>query len=423
MEAVYDLHQSSSANQPGAGGELKRRWGPLFLALMNAFRRIVPSAGALRISLRVFLTCVYVLTIVLLTRLLTDFEWPWPRSDAAHRCVALVFLSLQSSAAIYAISAGMGEVVTACTVVGHFYFFLRRQYPVAALLIAFGMYFKLYPIVFAFSFFLFALLSREHRAYCLHLVAAGLVMALVSVPIAGWAFGFFYPFVMIRSVMTDADLVPIVSREVFGLVSFISRASSSFRIHELDAPTLQLARTLAWIFGWLLIASTAAAAVVLWRLERVWSGDERMRNLALVIFQSAIGFLWFSFSLDVSTALVLPIAISLYSPLWVYKDSLRDVRRAGGLQTAALVTFGAGTILAGNVIPLSILIRALPLARLDRLAGNAPAALVPHEKYLWYEIPMIGVSLVAVSFVLSVLAYSFRSATIGSTRIARRAGR
>lgn len=386
MEIVYD----NQSRVPVAEDGLKRRWGPLFLVGMDAAARLPIAERTLRISVRLALLAMYAATIALLAGLFRGVTWR----------LVLIALALQSSAAIYAISSGMGEVVLGICSVGHFVLFVKRRYRSAALLICGGIYFKLLPVIFAFPYFLFSLLSRDHRRYARALVASGILVALASVPVSGWAFGFLYPLSMVGSVMTDADLLPVLSKEVFGVVSLISRFALSFRVQEADPHAVVLAKSVASLAGVLLIVSTAAGALLLRRDERVWRIEPERRLGALLVFQSAIGFLVFALSPDVSVTHMLPLCVSLYAPLWLMS---RRENPADRWQMVSWLVYAVGLALSGNLIPLSILYRALPLAWLDQMAGNAPAALIVHEKYIWYGIPMIGVLLVAVAFGRSFL--------------------
>jgi len=380
MELVYgagDRASRASSPHEGAG----RRWGPLFFLLMGAAKRVAPSTESLRVGLRLFLTFLYGATVVLLIRLVPEA----PASRRALRRAALVFLCCQSTAAIYAIANGMGEIVTAFCVVAHTYCFVRRRYALAAFLICFSIYFKLFPIVFLFPYFAFSLLSREHRSYSLYLVASGLVLAAIAVPVLGWTYGFFYPPAMVRDVVSDPRVIPMRSKEVFGLLFFVDRMRSSFAVSAAPASPAAT-KMLTRVFSVLLIVSTGGAAFMLAKLEHVWNVSVERRRAALIAFQAAIGFAIVSFSLDVSLAHLAPIMVTLYAPLLLVVDS-----------GAAVALFVAGTLLVGNLIPLSIVLRLLPLAWLDRLAGNAPAALIPLEKYLWYQIPLAGVYLIGLS--------------------------
>jgi hypothetical protein len=372
MEVVYRQH--------GADTGLKRRWGPLFLLAMDGYSRLPVSDPVRRVMLRVALTILYGATLWLLARTMST----------RFRQLALIGLGLQSTPAIYAISNGMGEIVTAFVVAGHFYLFMGRRYVAAALLIVAGVYFKLHPVIFLFPYFVFSMFARAHRRYCVGVLAGSAALAAISFFVSGWRYGFFYPVSMIGSVVSDAELIPILSREVFGPMSVVGRVASGFRVHPVDAASLALARTIAPIFTTLLIVSTAVAALGFAAWERKRNHDDGEWRRALTIFQSAIGFLMFAFSLDVSITLLLPLLVSLYSPLWLR------------LLPSVLALFAAGSTLVGNLVPLSLLLKMLPFAWLDRAAGNATAVLIPHEKYLWYEVPMVGVALLFVSFCLAI---------------------
>jgi hypothetical protein len=401
MEVVYE-QQARSIDQSGEMEGMKRRWGPLFLLLMNGFNRVFSNPRTLRVALRLFLVAAYLVTTYLLSRLFSDFKWPWPERERDCRRLLVMLLCFQSTAAIYAISNG-SETISALCVIGHFYSFVRKQFLAAALLIWVGVYFKLHPIVFAFPYFVFSLLSAGHRKYSVYMILSGLLMACLSLPLAGWRFGFFYPFSMMHSATTDSALVPLLSKEVFGPAFLVGRIISSFKVLGVDPRAVAAITTIASIWTGLLVGSTLAAAIVLRTYEKVWNVGSR-RPAGLLVFQSVIGFLMFSFSLDVSMTLLLPFMISFYSPLWLVAAPVCSARRTTPLTVATLGLFVVGLVLIGNLIPLSLLFKVLPLAWLDRLAGNSPAELIAIEKYVWYQIPMIGVYVLALAFGGSVLS-------------------
>jgi hypothetical protein len=400
MEIVYE-HQNRSLDRPGGEG-LKRRWGPLFLLIMAGFTRLFSQPHALRIALRWCLVSAYLLTIYLLCRLFVDFKWPWPERERVCRSLLLVLLCFQSTSAIYAISNG-SETISALCVIGHFYCFVRKRYLAAALLICFGVYFKLHSIVFAFPYVVFSGLSPAHRKYSLSMILVGLITASVSLPVAGWKLGFFYPFSMMYWVTTDSELVPLLSKEVFGPAFFIGRIMTSFKVLAVDPRAAAATTTIATVMTALLICSTLAAAIVLRKYEGVWN-DESRRAVGLLVFQSVIGFLMFSFSLDLSMTLLLPFMISFYAPLWLFSQPICGSGKPTPLMIGTFALFAVGLALIGNLIPLSLLFRVLPLEGLDQLAGNSPAELIPIEKYIWYQIPMIGVYVIALAFGGSVLS-------------------
>ena len=67
-------------------------------------------------------------------------------------------------------------------------------------------------------------------------------------------------------------------------------------------------------------------------------------------------------------------------------------------------SFGLGLLLAGGLLPLSVLFRLMPFGSLDAWAGNAPGALIPYEKYIWYQIPLAGIYLTALALSLALMA-------------------
>jgi hypothetical protein len=200
---------------------------------------------------------------------------------------------------------------------------------------------------------------------------------------------------MVQSVMAEPSMIPLRSREVFGPLFFLTRLASSFSVDAAGAPAL--GRTLSSLFAVLLVTLTGAGAVVLWRQRRRDQEESGpLRRFELFVFQAAIGFLMVALSPDVSITLLLPVMVSLYAPLWLLPEPGAAWRRARVAVPAGL--FVIGMVLIGNLIPLSIVQKAIPFGVLDRAAGNAAAAMSPHEKFMWYQIPLAGLACLIVSF-------------------------
>ena len=392
METAYARTVS-----PSEGPSLKRRWGPLFVPIMKAFEHAAPLIPT-PLLIRIVSAGLYAATVYMLIR--------WDKSAApgamfTMRDALVVFLALQSTAAIYALANGNGEFITAVCIVGNFYYFVRKQYALAAFLISAGVYFKLLPIVFLSPYLLFAMISPAHRRYVWWMIGTGLFFALLSVPFGGWTFGFVYPAAMVRSVNSDTGLVPMLSKEVFGPVFLVGRLLTSFRVRLPDPVMIQITRNLTRMASLLLFAGTSTAALMLRRFESRWNTTRTKRNFALLAFDATIGFLYFTFAVDFSIAHLLLISVALFAPLWVLLDDDCRLRQPKRRTRTALVVYSVGMCLIGNLLPLSMIFRLLPLRLLDRLTGNAPGELIPIEKYIWYQIPMLAVLTVAVVFCIA----------------------
>lgn len=401
MEDGYG--RTMNARQAGTG-EAGRRWGPLFVMAFGALQTLHLPAPVFHAIQRVFLVLVYAFMLYLLVRMCGPPEWVGAPVQAAVCKATLIFLGLQSTAAIYSISIAGIEVLLGCCVLGHLYFFERKQYFVAGVFIWLGVYLKLWPLVFVWPYVLFSLLSRAHRRYLPSLILSWLVVAAAALPL-GWRWGFFYPVTMVYDILSGAGgmVPPANNREVFGLVFFLSRLHAGFAA---DAPELSdpnLLRTITTIATAVLLVSTSAAAVMLARAEKRWR-DGRDRGVALLIFQSVLGFLAVSFAVDVSLAhLVFYVMVSLYSVVLLAGNRALEPRWSV-MWVLAGVSFGLGLVLAGGLLPLSVLFRIIPLGWLDGLAGNAPDELMPYEKYIWYQIPLAGIYLTALALWLALVA-------------------
>jgi hypothetical protein len=194
------------------------------------------------------------------------------------------------------------------------------------------------------------------------------------------------------------NVILLFSREVFGPVFFAGRMLTSFHVREPDAVMIELTKSLTRAASILLFAGTAAAALILRRLEPSWSASPEKRNFALLVFETAIGLLYFTFAVDFSIAHLLLISVALYAPLWLVLDDDCRPKLTPGRTWTAVALYGAGTLAIGNLLPLSVLGRILPFHLFDRMTGNTAADLIPIEKYIWYQIPMVAVLLIAAAF-------------------------
>ena len=147
-----------------------RRWGPVGVGIvLNGIKKFDPDVITKKeyskwpISFRKsypsfvwrltqFIT--YGISIYFLLRLLSEFQQKRNKEQYYTWGTILIFASLQSSAAIYDINNAGGGMFTAFFIIGHFYFFHKKKYFFAAIFIIIGIYYRLHPIVFAFTYFL-----------------------------------------------------------------------------------------------------------------------------------------------------------------------------------------------------------------------------------------------------------------------------
>lgn len=398
MDRMYDLQRPMLAT---AGDEPQafRFWGPLFFPAFGSLRALALPDPIFRASIRVLLVLLYALSVFLLARAALPSEWSGRSQPAAFTAV-LAFLSLQSSAAIYAISNGQAEIVAGFLVVAHFYFFVQKQYLAAAATICIAVYFKLWPILFLWPYALMSLFSPAQRRYVACLAVAGLAVAAMAFAAGGWRLGLLYPLTMILDVMTTGTLVPIESREVFGLVFFVSRLASKFAIDASQAQDLVRTQAITTVATLFLFVSTSAIALLFARTATRWNEHMDSRRAALLLFQAVIGFLAVSFSVDVSITHLLMIMVSLYWPLWLLTSGGGQDMWTPGRALLVGVPYGVGIVLVGNLIPLSLLFRVLPLGWIHGMF-NAGNPMVEHEQYLWYQVPLVGICLIALSLGLA----------------------
>ena len=373
IEEAYGRQPNSSLVTLETDAPVHPQWGPLLVLFFDGLSSLRLSQSAMRTVIRVSLALTYLITIVMVVKLAAPQDRA-PGDQTLARQALIAFLAFQSTAAIYAIANGMGEVISAGCIIGHCYCFFKKRYFAAALLISFGIYFKLHPIVFLLPYFLFALMSRDHRSYAGYVLLCGFGAALLTVPSAGWEAGFFYPLSMIRGVLTNSRLVPMRNREVFGFVFLFDRLTSSFNVRA-GGHTPGVTTMITRVATVLLAASLSTCAIVLARYERVWNTSTERRREAIVIFQSLIGFLVVSLSLDVSIAHLVPLMVTLYSPVllflhrstWTNASSRVRVAGAGVLRARTRPDRQSDSAVAG--------VEGTPAGVAGRLGGQSPDGL------------------------------------------------
>ena len=233
-----------------------RKWGPVFIVLINAAKKLAPDGNQRGVERycksyenfyescnsytaliwRVGLLVAYGFIIYFLLKLISEFKLLLTGNTASNNyfwnCF-LIFVALQTSPAILTILVGGGELLTAFFIIGHFYYFVKKKYLVSALLIVFGVYYKLHPVVFAFPYFIFAVFSRNHRQYLFYLLTVSTIVGFVSYFIQGWLHGSLYPFSMILSIVSSAAdatvrIIPFYSSEIINPPPLLNKMFNGF---------------------------------------------------------------------------------------------------------------------------------------------------------------------------------------------------
>jgi hypothetical protein len=405
-------------------GNTERKWGPLFIVLINGAKKIAPEANQRGIeryckSLEKFyescrsytgliwragLLVAYGLIIYFLLELISEFKLLLTGNTASSNyfwnCF-LIFVALQSSPAILVVLVGGGEILTAFFVIGHFYYFLKKKYLVSALLIVFGVYFKLHPVVFAFPYFIFAVFSRHHRQYIFYLLTVSSIVGFISFFIQGWLNGSLYPFSMILSVVSSAAeksnaVIPIWSAELINPTALLNKIFNGFQFvtrGEGDAFPLST-RVITYSFTLLFVLGNVFVGYRLSKLENEWENNNQLRLLHLFIFQVIVGFIYLLCSVDVGMVHLPLMLISIYCPIFLFAATINNIGEINSFQIRCLLIYLIGLSLAGCLLPTSIVIRFLPFEWFNTLSGNL---INDYEGYYWYQIPLLG--LIIIGFV------------------------
>tara|TARA_Y100001949_G_C15968758_1_gene322839 strand:+ start:224 stop:1594 length:1371 start_codon:yes stop_codon:yes gene_type:complete len=390
---VYNGMSAFEPNDP----VFHRPWGPVFTMMMDGITTFVPE-GRVPFTWRLLILSAYAITIYFILRLLSEFQSLFRQTTTHLWGFVFIFLALQSTAAIYTISSGGGDALVALSIVGHYYYFCRKNYLLAAIFVVCGIYFKLHPLVFAFPYLIFSLFSKRHRQYALYLALVGATISLISLPVQGWKDGLLYPFSMLVSIATQPAGnagVPIWSKEVFALIVFVNKTINGFQVAPPDTAMTHLVHNIARIFTILFIAANAFAGWKLSRLEHQWQQDDRLRFLHLFIFQVIVGFIFLTFSLDLSIEFLLLGVVSLFSPLFLLSAHVHKLSDVNLFHIKCMIGFLIGLCFVGGLFPLGILNRILPLNWIHLTVGSRLDNLSLYEKYIWYHVPMFGIYILA----------------------------
>ena len=397
IEAVYRL--MVVAQQDGI--IMERRWGPLFAIAVTGLKTFIPTAYFSFIW-RVFLLIAYGLIIYFFLRIISAFKNTLQRKNTNLWSFILVFSMLQFASAIYNVTNGGGEIFITLFIVGQFYYFYNKKYFIAALFIVLGIYFKLFPVVFAFPYFIFSICSKNHRRYAFYLILAGVVISLAGfLPWASKA-DLFYPFSMIFSITREpSNTLPIWSKEIFSPLFFINKIMTGFQIPQEDVSMSRSINNIAFVFTIMLFVSSLFAGWKLSRLENRWSRNPQLRFLHLFIFQVVIGFIFLTFSLEIAIEHILLSIVSVFSPLYIFSARIHKISDINLSWIKYMLSYLFGICLAGGLLPLSLLNRILLLNWIHQISGNPPDSLILYEKYIWYHVPMFGIYIIALVFYFS----------------------
>jgi hypothetical protein len=392
-EGVY--HRMLVAQQNNTS--IKRSWGPLFVIIMKGIKTFV-FPDYVSFAWRMLLLIAYGVIIYFLVSLMSDFKAVLNPTTSNLWSFIFIFLALQFSPAIYNITNGGGEVLTALSIVGQFYYFYKRKYFLAVIFIVCGIYFKLFPVIFAFPYFVFSICSKGHRRYAFWLVLVGAVISVVSLFARGWRDDLLYPLSMVFSIgKQPSDMVLIWSMEIFSPISFINKIINGFQAST--SPNVHMSHSvsqIAFLFVILLFGANILAGFKLSRLENRWRHHDQLRYLHLFVFQVVVGFIFLTFSLDISMEHLLLAMVSLFSPIFLFSSRVHKVSEMNRSQIQYIVCFLVGLAFVGGLLPLSILNSILPLDGIHQMAGNLPNNLNLYEKYIWYHVPMFGIYIIAL---------------------------
>ena len=378
--------------------EFNRLWGPASIALIDNINKVIPKEYN-SLTIRIFLFISYIALIFFFIKILSEFKAFTNSNNFYIWSLIIIFIMLQSSAAIYNINNGGGEILTSLSIVGHFYYFYKKKYLIASIFIIFGIYFKLHPIVFAFPYFIFAILSINHRKYLFNLIIVGLSASIISYFIQGFKYGSLYPFSMIFSVIEQSSsTIPIWSQEIFNPLALINKIIYGFKIENSISKKYELTElmsSLILVFTICFVFLNIIGAIILSKLESKWINNKR-RFKDLFLFQVTIGFLYLILSVNISIEHMLNCLITIYAPIFLFSTSINRFEDFNLQKYINILFYIVGLSLSGFLIPISIINLSIPYELIDKISGDKTVSIGNYGRFIWYHFPLIGILIISI---------------------------
>jgi hypothetical protein len=391
------IFRSIEKNEQGL--DVRRSWGPISIYMITGIHKIMPKEYT-TFFLRIILFISYGVIIIFLCNILREIQKLFKKKNTYFWIFLMIFISLQSSSAIYNITNGGVEIFTALSIIGHFYFFYKRKYFIAACFIIIGIYFKLHPIVFAFPYLVFSILSKEHKSYLYNFIIVSIIISIMSYPIMGFKYGIFYPLSMIYSIIgQQPNTLPIWSQEIFNPLSLINKILNGFNIDNSFNNIYEISNTvkiLASIFTFLLFILNLYLGYLLSRIESDFKND-KLRLIYLLIFQTIIGLLYLFLSVDISIEHLLNGIISICAPIFLFSIYLDKFRDISFIKIINFLIYIFSLCFIGCLMPISFINRFINYNILDSIVNDDTKYIGEYGRYIWYHIPLIG--LIGISFV------------------------
>jgi len=312
--------------------------------------------------------------------------------------VILIFVSFQSSAAIYDITNAGGGMFTAFFIIAHYYFFSIKKYFFASLFILIGIYFKLHPVVFAFPYFVFACFSKNHRKYIYYLFLVGSIIAIVSYFIQGLVYGSLYPLAVIFNIGAEPfSSAPIRNQEVITIISLIYKIINGFQINNYIFIESKAITFVTYLFLILFFFSNILAGYILAKLEYRWKNNDQLRLMYIFFFQVIVGFLYLIFSFDISIEHLLNSSVSIYAPIFLFAVTIHKFNNFNNIRIIGFVIFYfIGLALVGGLLPISIVTMIIPFDLIDNLVGDSTGQIGSYGRFIWYHVPLLGLLIIAL---------------------------
>ena len=382
-----------------------RKWGPISIILISGVNKFLPENYS-SLYWRLALLISYFFIIYFLLNLISEFKLLYNYNNNRVWSSILLVCALQSSGAIYDITNGDLKIITALSIIGHFYFFCKKKYFISTIFIIFGIYYKFLPIIFAFPYLIFAVASKNHKRYFVYLFIVCLIFSVISFPIQGLIYGSLYPLSIIYSVFDQtSNSIPIWSQEIFNPLSLINKILYGFEIEKSISSRFELSSTITTIISLstiLLILINGFAGFVLSRFENKWENSDQLRLIHLFFFQVIIGFLYLILSVDVSIQHLLIPLISIYAPIFLFSATIHKFNDLDRDKIKFIILYFIGLIFIGGLLPISIVNTIMPYDLIDNIVSNNTSHIGEYGRFIWYHIPLIGIIIIAyVSFFYS----------------------
>lgn len=354
--------------------ENPRQYGPFFILIITPFMVFYNNQNVFAMAILFFEYLIVALALFLSCKYLFKFQ---DHKEKVIICSAIVLLWLNFSPLLYIITVSNVETWELLLIILGFMMYIKRRFFWTGFFFAAATLIKMLPAIFIF-YFLFK--NRKVFFYCL--LNLFIIMFLAGL-IFGNNIGLLYlPFLVTRPLGSGTWASAFF--ENISLKGFIYKLSAGFKANawgyafNLTPNAEQTAYIIITVLQLILLA-----CIVWMALRKMNSEEGLMIEFSLV----SLGMLIISplAAYEYATLLLFAYSVGIY---FIFKYHI---------SWWACLLYGISYVLVGNFIPLSMLLKFIPIQAINTYFGNTKFD--PAESYKAYCFPLLGFILLTIFFI------------------------